>query len=168
MKNKINKIIKALMIIYRAFEANFDAHQYRDKSQDAYCCYDHDGAKYFSQKKSEKYIEKEKYILEAIRYIKKNKLPIKYWIEYQEAEYDALYRKSESIIFYFCFAGKQVSFHGVNLSNLDKIKKYNGKWSNRLNNDLCPFKEIICHFNSDKNPNKYEKFSKKYGKYLFL
>lgn len=162
MKNKVKKILKALTIIYRAFEANLDAHRYRDRSQDAYHCYDHDGARYFSDLKSEKYAEKERYILEAIRYIQKNKLPIKYGIEYQEAEFDALYRKSESIIFYFCFAGKQVSFHGVHLNNLDKIKKYHGKWSNRRNDDICPYEEIIGNFNSDMDPNKYEKFAKKY------
>ena len=124
-KKKINQIKKALLLLQEAFDYNYMAHNYSSRSQEAYSYYDHEEARELSLKKEDCYIEKQKYIELAIQYIKKKSLPIKYWCN--------------DWIIYFCFQWHQISFHSFSKKIREwKIKKYNGKWSNRPNGDDFP------------------------------
>lgn len=124
-KNKLWKIKKALWIIKKAFEHNIDAHYFKEESQNAYYNYNHDDAQLYSQHKEYYYEQKQKCIEKVIQYIKKNSLPIKYWV-------------NENII-YFSFLWKQVGFHTFSKkAKENKIKKYNWNWSWRPNEEIFP------------------------------
>lgn len=113
--------ITCVNILKEAFDANTTAHKFSERSQNAYWCGDHDQAREYSEAKYDFYAEKSKKIKEAIRLIKKYKLPIKWGLN--------------DGIFYFCIDGRQISFHTFGRNT---YKGYNGKWSCRENGNKFP------------------------------
>lgn len=125
MKKEYNICIK---ILKEAFDANVWAHRYSKESQNWYQCGAYDAAWEYSQAKSEEYKKKKEKIKEAIRLIKKYKLPIKWGLN--------------DGIFYFCINGRQISFHTFGRNT---YKGYNGKRSRRENGDKFPLNmEVPC------------------------
>ncbi len=104
----MNKYEKAIFYIKKAYDANIMAHEWY----------------------SYKYEEKKEFLIKACSFIKKNKLNIKYG---RLRDY-----KYNSSIIYFCWKGRQVSFHDFS-KELRKIKKYNWKWS-AVENTVFPLK----------------------------
>lgn len=113
--------IACIKILKRAFNINVAAHKYSEKSQEAYRRWDYDLAGFFSDRKSDCYRHKSERIADAIRIIKKYKLPIKWGLN--------------DWIFYFCIHWRQISFHTFGRNT---YKRYNGKWSCRENGNKFP------------------------------
>ena len=115
-------------ILKEAFDANTTAHKYSERSQNAYWCGYYERANEYSEDKTDFYHKKSKKIKEAIRLIKKYKLPIKWGLN--------------DGIFYFCINGRQISFHTFGRNT---YKGYNGKWSCRENGNKFPINmEVPC------------------------
>lgn len=108
-------------ILKEAFDANTTAHKFSEWSQNAYWCGDYERANEYSEDKTDFYHKKSQKIKEAIRLIKKYKLPIKWGLN--------------DGIFYFCINGRQISFHTFGRNT---YKGYNGKWSCRENGNKFP------------------------------
>lgn len=118
--------ITCINILKEAFDANVRAHRCSELSQQAYHYWCHDEARDRSNDKSDFYDKKSKKINEAIRLIKKYKLPIKWGLN--------------GWIFYFSIHWRQISFHTFS----GKVcKGYNGKWSCRQNGDKFPVVNFI-------------------------
>ena len=115
-------------ILKEAFDANVRAHKCSEASQNWYWCGDHDQAREYSEAKYDFYAEKSKKIKEAIRLIKKYKLPIKWGLN--------------DGIFYFCINGRQISFHTFGRNT---YKGYNGKWSCRENGNKFPINMEVSY-----------------------
>ena len=114
---------KIITILKKGFNANLEAHKYSQESQDCYYSDDHSGASFNSYLKSQKYAIKTEKIKEAISFIKKNNIPVKYgWGKDEDGEKNLIY---------FSLNDEQVSFHFF--GSFRGIKKYKGSWKGQKN-----------------------------------
>lgn len=116
-------------LIQKAYYANIYAHKCRDEEREHRHLDFYDNWRwsrwgrlsYLMNEKRSAYAQKVQKIKEAIRLIKKYKLPIK--------------RGMNKDVIYFCIHGRQVSFH---IFTPHKYKKYRGQRSHCVNGDTFP------------------------------